>query len=161
MGSSRFDQGGSDPNRQALDTKVQWPNGTEVRYESGSEILLTVREILDMVSKTLDMDNNDVAPEAGSTRQPKYRHTGLAISFALEYSNREEGQIITGTPRNVDAFANVSITSSGTWSSVGPSTFYPTYPMGATGRRTYHRVIRYPQDIEISFLSRGYAYAYG
>lgn len=142
------------------DTFITFPNGTVSMYRAGQTIQLTVREIVAMAGKTLDDDNSNATAEAGGTgRYPKFRHTGMSITFNLDYTNRGANELILSNDFKVDATATVAISSEGSWASVGPTTFYPTYPLGAVGAETYHRVIRYPQDIEINFAYTGYAYA--
>ena len=43
-----------------------------------------------------------------------------------------------------------------TWASIGPTTWYPSYPTCSTC--SYHRVTRYPQDITIEFHPIGHAH---
>ena len=145
------------PNK--LDTTILWPNGTVRAYPAGTEIALTVKEIVKMAGKDLDEDNENVANEPGSPgKYPKYRHTGMAISVMMDYTNRDSGELIFALDQDVDVIVNVTLQARD-WTSIGPKTFYPSYPVGADDAKQYHRVIRYPQDIEINFVARGYAYA--
>ena len=145
------------PNR--LDTIILWPNGTRRSYQAGIDIALTVKEIVTMAGIDLDDDNTNVANEPGSpTKYPKYRHTGMAISVVMDYTNRHPGELIVTLDQDIDVVVNVTLQARD-WTSIGPNTFYPSYPVGADNAKRYHRVIRYPQDIEINFVARGYAYA--
>ena len=153
-----------------LDTTLMIPDGaggfTERHVRGGEDIKFTLGEILAMVGVDLNAENRPAGRDArGDTdtafanRYPTFRHTGLSIEFDLEYTNREvENEIEWGDTR-VIAKVNVA-NATMSWSSVGPTTFYPTYPTGATGNQAYHRVIRYPQDVRIKFVSRGKVYAF-
>ena len=88
-----------------------------------------------------------------------YRHTGCAIQVVITYTNRDPGELILGLDTGVEATVSVELEYGG-FTSTGPKTFHPVYPTSAGGVNTYHSVIRYPQDIEVTFAFRGYAYAF-
>jgi LSD1 subclass zinc finger protein len=114
-----------------------------------------------MVNLALDKENEKAKDDfrTGVTRQPKYRHTGLRLIFEMTATNRPYENQIVSFNYDVDVEIKVTIADED-WQSVGPQTFYPTYPVGPTGSQTFHRVVRYPQDLKINFVYNGYAYAF-
>jgi len=147
-----------------LDTTIYFANNKTTktyRPKDGQfSITLKVKEVLAMVGLTLDDTNLNVRSDpTDPTKYPNYRHTGLAIEVEMLYTNRHQSDSVVLWSRDVDVSVNVTLQSP-SWTSSGPKTFFTRYPDGPIGRQTFHRVVRYPQDIEIRFVSRGYAYAF-
>jgi len=147
-----------------LDTKVYFANNKTTRAYKPSNgqfaITFKLKDVLAMVGLTLETTNPNVQGDAiNPSVYPTYRHTGLGIEIEMLYTNRHKKDEVVLWSRDVDVSVNVTLQSP-SWTSSGPKTFFTRYPEGVMGSRTYHRIVRYPQDIEIRFVSRGYAYAF-
>jgi len=160
-GSSTTAQADLTPPNHPVDSTFHFPNGTELKITGGDPIKLTLREILAMAGRDLNARNTFVAAESGdSTNQPTFRHTGMEILVTLDYTNRLGTDPMLGpVNRDVDVTVVQPKVVDG-WKSNGPKTFYPVYPIGVAGSQKFHKVIQYPQDIEIKFAPTGYAYAF-
>ena len=173
-GNSAFDQAeldGLEPELRSeyphlMSTTLRLPDGhggfSETVIEPGQDIGFTLKQILQMVNIDLDTVNKpaggDYRTSTHPDRYPTFRHTGLSLIFDLHYTNRESGEVIFWD-QAVDATVTVENETT-TWASVGPTASYSVFPEGAEGNQTYHRVIRYPQDVKIKFVARGFVYAF-
>ena len=95
------------------------------------------------------------------------RTTGMTLNVRMEYSNRQPGLNLDFT-QDVDVKVTVELPGK-LWTSTGPKTAYPVLPSkiytcGSSGTaackgKFFHRVIDYPQNINLHFQDIGYAVA--
>ena len=101
--------------------------------------------------------NPDVGKGVNGELTPHLRTTGLTLNVVMEYSNFQPGLNLEFT-HDVDVTVKVKVPNK-LWTSTGPKTTYVVQPYGTSVGKYYHRVIDYPQNINVNFQDIGYAVA--
>jgi len=151
---------------KSLDTTIRMPDGTVNLVKGGADLRLKLKDLIAMGrlrdgsdGMTLD-DINEEQTSADGTKNPHMRTTGLTINVIMDYTNRQPGLNLAFS-HDVDVTLRVEIPSK-LWTSTGPRTTYPVQPYARNPSdvgRYYHRVIDYPQNVNVNFKDVGYAVA--
>jgi len=148
----------------SLDTRILMPDGSVTHVEGGGLLELKLADIITMAKDregqtgmSLDDLNPDVGKGVNGELTPHLRTTGLTLNVVMEYSNRQPGLNLDFT-HDVDVEVKVRVPNK-LWTSTGPKTTYVVQPYGTSVGKYYHRVIDYPQNINVNFQDIGYAVA--
>lgn len=154
---------GSSAVAQGLDTRV----GSEV-FKDGKRILLSLQKLIALNNNniTLDKRNKAVVRTRGrrsvvkdtfpDTDFPYFRTTGMKLTVDINYENLDGNQATLG---NKDVDALIKVSAAGGWAGPGPQVFYTQAPTtDKDGARTYEKMIRYRQGVEVVFRPSGLAY---
>ena len=137
------------------------------RFEGGDRIIMSLEKIiaLNVQGHTLDTKNNDVRKDKRDNNEavPYFRATGMKLKVDIVYENLYDSD--RAGVANSDVDAKVEVTAVGGWAGPGAQVFYiqaPTltpwvdYPKKMT--RTYEKMTRYRQGVEVVFVPAGFVY---
>ena len=128
----------------------------------GERILLPLEDLiaLNYQGVSLDSINKDVsADQRGGNQEAHFRATGMKLTVDIEYSNLfKSGR---AGLQNSDVDATIKVSAAGGWAGPGPQIFYSQAPtVNSQGSRTYEKMVRYRQGVEVVFRPSGIVYAF-
>jgi LSD1 subclass zinc finger protein len=150
-------KGSSSVEGKGLSTQIG-PN----RFEGGDRIIMSLEDIiaLNPQGHTLATKNSDVRKDKRDNNEavPYFRATGMKLKVDIVYENLYDNS--KAGVANSDVDAKVEVTAVGGWAGPGAQVFYIQAPTrdAASGARTYEKMVRYRQGVEVVFVPAGSVY---
>ena len=125
-------------------------------------VLLSLGELISLNPQGFSLDATNTAAGLDSRNNGNLAHfrtTGMKLTVQIEYSNLLSDGTAALSNSNVDA--TLAVNAEGGWAGAGPQVFFPQAPtFDADGAKSYEKMTRYRQGIEVVFQPSGMVYAF-